>query len=99
MPNLPAPMRNHSISKTLLRDTIDISRQVGHTKKAVEIDYIVDRKPGAKRKFTIDGHDLRIGQIVTNLIENARSFVAKDTGKITVKLMRTRDALRDLCRG
>ncbi|WP_205587451.1 sensor histidine kinase [Rhizobium jaguaris] len=76
--------------EVLLRDLIDISRQVGHTKKAVEIDYIVDRKPGAKTKFTIDGHDLRIGQIVTNLIENARSFVAKDTGKITVKLMRTR---------
>ncbi|MDL2406412.1 sensor histidine kinase [Rhizobium calliandrae] len=76
--------------EVLLRDLIEISRQVGHSKKAVEIDYIVDRKPGAKTKFTIDGHDLRIGQIVTNLIENARSFVAKDTGKITVKLMRTR---------
>ncbi|WP_028753830.1 sensor histidine kinase [Rhizobium leucaenae] len=76
--------------EVLLRDMIDISRQVGHTKKAVEIDYIVDRKPGAKTKFTIDGHDLRIGQIVTNLIENARSFVAKDTGKITVRLTRTR---------
>ncbi|MEF0940580.1 sensor histidine kinase [Rhizobium sp. BR 362] len=76
--------------EVLLRDMIDISRQVGHTKKAVEIDYIVDRKPGVKTKFTIDGHDLRIGQIVTNLIENARSFVAKDTGKITVRLTRTR---------
>ncbi|MFS8052216.1 MULTISPECIES: sensor histidine kinase [Rhizobium] len=76
--------------EVLLRDMIDISRQVGHSKKAVEIDYIVDRKPGAKTKFTIDGHDLRIGQIVTNLIENARSFVAKDTGKITVRLTRTR---------
>ncbi|AVA19730.1 sensor histidine kinase ChvG [Rhizobium sp. NXC24] len=76
--------------EVLLRDMIDISRQVGHSKKAVEIDYIVDRKPGTKTKFTIDGHDLRIGQIVTNLIENARSFVAKDTGKITVRLTRTR---------
>ncbi|WP_432761353.1 stimulus-sensing domain-containing protein [Rhizobium mayense] len=76
--------------EVLLRDMIDISRQGGHSKRAVEIDYIVDRKPGAKTKFTIDGHDLRIGQIVTNLIENARSFVPKDTGKITVKLMRTR---------
>ncbi|WFU11120.1 sensor histidine kinase [Rhizobium sp. CB3090] len=76
--------------EVLLRDMIDISRQVGHSKKAVEIDYVVDRKPGAKTKFTIDGHDLRIGQIVTNLIENARSFVAKDTGKITVRLTRTR---------
>ena len=76
--------------EVLLRDMIDISRQVGHTKKAVEIEYIVDRKPGAKTKFTANGHDLRIGQIITNLIENARSFVAKETGKITVRLTRTR---------
>ncbi|ASW04970.1 histidine kinase [Rhizobium sp. 11515TR] len=74
----------------LLRDMIDISRQVGHSKKAVEIDYIVDRKPGNKTKFSVDGHDLRIGQIVTNLIENARSFVPAETGKITVRLTRTR---------
>ncbi|WP_459463550.1 stimulus-sensing domain-containing protein [Rhizobium sp. No.120] len=76
--------------EVLLRDMIDISRQVGHSKKAVEIDYIVDRKPGNKPNFSVDGHDLRIGQIVTNLIENARSFVPAETGKITVRLTRTR---------
>ncbi|MDK4704907.1 MULTISPECIES: sensor histidine kinase [unclassified Rhizobium] len=76
--------------EVLLRDMIEISRQVGHSKKAVEIDYIVDRKPGNKANFSIDGHDLRIGQIVTNLIENARSFVPAETGKITVRLTRTR---------
>ncbi|MGY5780160.1 stimulus-sensing domain-containing protein [Rhizobium sp. LEGMi135b] len=76
--------------EVLLRDMIEISRQVGHSKKAVEIEYVVDRKPGNKAKFTIDGHDLRIGQIVTNLIENARSFVPTETGKITVRLTRTR---------
>ena len=76
--------------EVLLRDMIDISRQVGHSKRAVEIEYVVDRKPANKAKFTVVGHDLRIGQIVTNLIENARSFVPKDTGKITVRLTRTR---------
>lgn len=76
--------------EVLLRDMIDISRQVGHSKRAVEIEYVVDRKPANKAKFTIVGHDLRIGQIVTNLIENARSFVPNETGKITVRLTRTR---------
>ncbi|WP_173004667.1 sensor histidine kinase [Rhizobium dioscoreae] len=76
--------------EVLLRDMIDISRQVGHSKKSVEIDYIVDRKSGNKANFSVDGHDLRIGQIVTNLIENARSFVPAETGKITVRLTRTR---------
>ena len=76
--------------EVLLRDMIDISRQVGHSKRAVEIEYVVDRKPANKAKFTVIGHDLRIGQIVTNLIENARSFVPNDIGKITVRLTRTR---------
>ncbi|HEY0123112.1 MAG TPA: ATP-binding protein, partial [Rhizobium sp.] len=74
----------------LLRDLVDLSRQIRHSKKPVEIDYVVDRKPGAKTKFVINGHDLRIGQIITNLIENARSFVPTDGGKITVRLVRTR---------
>ncbi len=34
------------------------------------------------------GHDLRLGQVITNLIENARSFVPEETGKITVSLSR-----------
>ncbi|MGG6894616.1 sensor histidine kinase [Rhizobium sp. BR 315] len=76
--------------EVLLRDMIDISRQVGHSKRAVEIEYVIDRKPANKAKFAVDGHDLRIGQIVTNLIENARSFVPNETGKITVRLTRTR---------
>jgi two-component system sensor histidine kinase ChvG len=74
----------------LLRDLVDVSRQVRHTKKAVEIEYIVDRKPGAKTRFVTNGHDLRIGQIITNLIENARSFVPVEGGKIIVRLVRTR---------
>ncbi|WP_245512667.1 MULTISPECIES: sensor histidine kinase [Rhizobium/Agrobacterium group] len=74
----------------LLRDLVDLSRQVRHTKKPVEIEYVVDRKPGAKTRFVTNGHDLRIGQIITNLIENARSFVPAEGGKIIVRLVRTR---------
>lgn len=76
--------------EVLLRDMVDLSQQVRHSKKAVEIDYVVDRKPGAKTRFLINGHELRISQIITNLIENARSFVPADGGKIVVRLSRTR---------
>ncbi|MGA1804615.1 stimulus-sensing domain-containing protein [Rhizobium sp. HT1-10] len=76
--------------EVLLRDMVDLSQQVRHSKKAVEIDYIVDRKPGTKTRFLINGHELRISQIITNLIENARSFVPADGGKISVRLSRTR---------
>jgi two-component system sensor histidine kinase ChvG len=34
------------------------------------------------------GHDLRLGQVIANLIENARSFVPEETGRITVTLSR-----------
>ncbi len=76
--------------EVLLRDLVEISRQIRSRKKEVQIEFAIERKPGVKTRFLVNGHDLRIGQIVTNLIENARSFVANESGKITVRLVRTR---------
>lgn len=75
----------------LLSNLVEISRQIGAKKKSVTIDYAADHKPGVKVNYTVNGHDLRIGQIVTNLIENARSFVSQDGGRIFVHLMRQKD--------
>jgi two-component system sensor histidine kinase ChvG len=75
----------------LMKGLVDISRQISTKKKSVTIDYVIDRKAGAKTSFVVNGHDLRIGQIVTNLIENARSFVAEESGRITVRLSRQKD--------
>ena len=75
----------------LMKGLVDISRQISTKKKSVTIDYVVDRKAGAKTSFVVNGHDLRIGQIVTNLIENARSFVTEESGRITVRLSRHKD--------
>ncbi|WP_028749021.1 stimulus-sensing domain-containing protein [Rhizobium mesoamericanum] len=74
----------------LLRDLIEVSRQIRNRKKEVQIEFAIERKPGVKTRFVVNGHDLRIGQIVTNLIENARSFVPEHDGRITVRLVRTR---------
>ena len=76
--------------EVLLRDLIEVSRQVRSSKKQVEIEYAIERKPNIKTRFVVNGHDLRIGQIIANLIENARSFVPEKGGKITVRLVRTR---------
>jgi two-component system, OmpR family, sensor histidine kinase ChvG len=78
--------------ETLLEDLVNISRQIRGSKKPVAIDFQVDRNARtAKSGFKVQGHDLRIGQIVTNLIENARSFVPATGGKIGVRLSRNRN--------
>jgi two-component system, OmpR family, sensor histidine kinase ChvG len=75
----------------LLEDLVNISRQIHSSKKAVKIELHVDRNAKTpKSGFKVQGHDLRLGQIVTNLIENARSFVPTGDGLITVRLTRNR---------
>ncbi|MFN3634715.1 MAG: stimulus-sensing domain-containing protein [Rhizobium rhizophilum] len=76
--------------EVLVSSLVDISREIRSGKKAVKIDYMIDQKQGSNQNFTVNGHDLRLGQIVTNLIENARSFVPEDSGRILVKLSRNR---------
>jgi two-component system sensor histidine kinase ChvG len=77
--------------EALLSSLVEISRQIGKKKKPVTIDYAADHKPGVKTRYTVNGHDLRLGQIITNLIENARSFVPEPGGRIFVHLLRQRD--------
>jgi len=36
--------------------------------------------------FTVPGHELRLGQVISNLVENARSFVDPETGRIDIRL-------------
>ncbi|WP_412762976.1 stimulus-sensing domain-containing protein [Rhizobium skierniewicense] len=77
--------------EVVLGNLVEISRQISAKKKSVTIDYVVDHKPGTKTSYIVNGHDLRIGQIITNLIENARSFVSQDGGRIVVHLLRQKD--------
>ncbi|HEV7436699.1 MAG TPA: sensor histidine kinase, partial [Pseudorhizobium sp.] len=76
--------------QVLLRNMVDISRQIRQGRKVVDIDLVVDSKPGNKVPFTVYGHDLRLGQIISNLIENARSFVPEEGGRIVLRLFRSR---------
>lgn len=74
----------------LLSDLVEISRQIRAGNKVVHLDFVVDRRNAAKAGFFVQGHDLRLGQIVTNLIDNARSFVPDPDGAIKVTLSRSR---------
>lgn len=74
--------------KKFVGDLVNVSREAGRHKKPVEIEFHATRLPQGVKGYTVIGHDLRLGQVITNLIENARSFVPDDTGRITITLSR-----------
>ncbi|MGN6549428.1 MAG: stimulus-sensing domain-containing protein, partial [Pararhizobium sp.] len=74
--------------ESLLKGLVDMSRQVSSRGKIVAIDLKIDKASAGRSDFRVLGHDLRIGQVVTNLIENARSFVPDEHGHIAISLAR-----------
>ncbi len=74
--------------KKFVADLVDVSREVGARKKAVEIEFRAAKLPQGVKGYFVMGHDLRLGQVITNLIENARSFVPDGHGRIVVSLSR-----------
>lgn len=74
--------------KKFVTDLVAVSRETTRNKKAVEIELKVAKLPQGVKGYFVVGHDLRIGQVITNLIENARSFVPEDHGHISLSLAR-----------
>ena len=74
--------------KKFITDLVAVSRETTRNKKAVEIELKVAKLPAGAKGYFVVGHDLRIGQVITNLIENARSFVPDEHGHITISLAR-----------
>lgn len=74
--------------KKFIGDLVAVSRETTRNKKAVEIEIKVAKPPQGVKGYYVAGHDLRIGQVITNLIENARSFVPEEHGHIAISLMR-----------
>ncbi len=74
--------------KKFIGDLVAVSREASHHKKAVEIELKVAKLPQGAKGYFAQGHDLRLGQVITNLIENARSFVPDERGRITISLAR-----------
>ncbi|WP_235679450.1 sensor histidine kinase [Aquibium microcysteis] len=73
--------------KKLVADIVDLSREQTRYKKTVAIDMKVGKDNG--RGFRVSGYDLRLGQVITNLVDNARSFVPDEGGRIVVGVGRT----------
>ncbi|MER9998494.1 sensor histidine kinase [Mesorhizobium sp. M0051] len=74
--------------KKFITDLVVVSREATRNKKAVEIEFKIAKLPQGVKGYFVVGHDLRIGQVITNLIENARSFVPEDHGHIGLSLAR-----------
>ncbi|BCH13513.1 histidine kinase [Mesorhizobium sp. L-2-11] len=74
--------------KKFITDLVDVSRTATRNKKTVEIEFKVAKLPQGVKGYFVAGHDLRIGQVITNLIENARSFVPEERGHIAISLAR-----------
>jgi two-component system sensor histidine kinase ChvG len=74
--------------KKFITDLVAVSGEATRNKKAVEIEFKAAKLPASSKGFFVVGHDLRIGQVITNLIENARSFVPDDHGHIAISLAR-----------
>jgi two-component system, OmpR family, sensor histidine kinase ChvG len=72
----------------LLAGLCEMSSEVRARGKTVAVSFKADRKAVGKGGFKVVGHESRIGQIISNLIENARSFVPAEGGRIDVKLYR-----------
>lgn len=75
--------------KAFVEDLAALARDAGRNKKKVAVEFKAEKLPASIKGFFVQGHDLRLGQVVTNLIENARSFVPDDGGRITLRLSRT----------
>lgn len=74
--------------KKFITDLVDVSRTATRNKKTVDIEFKVAKLPQGVKGYLVAGHDLRIGQVITNLIENARSFVPEERGHIAISLAR-----------
>ncbi|WP_412057213.1 stimulus-sensing domain-containing protein [Bartonella sp. DGB2] len=77
----------------LLESLVGAAREVQKGKHRVAIELNIAPYPG-RCSYMVTGHDLRLGQVISNLIENARSFVSKDNGLIRVMLSSTKTMLK-----
>jgi two-component system sensor histidine kinase ChvG len=57
----------------------------------MNVDLKIAKLPTGTDSYTVPGNESRLGQVITNLIENARSFIPEVGGEIKVFLMHKKD--------
>jgi len=71
----------------LLKNQVRAAREVRKNKVAAAIRLEIE-PPGNHKKYLVAGHDLRLGQVIANLVENARSFIPEKNGEILIHMSR-----------
>jgi two-component system, OmpR family, sensor histidine kinase ChvG len=72
--------------RPLVKGLVDVFRDV-HRDKALVLDLDVGFAPPSSDAFVVNGNDGRLGQVITNLIDNAISF-SPPNGRVSVRVRR-----------
>lgn len=75
--------------KKFIGDLVSASQASRRHKKSVAVEFKAAKPPQGVKGYYVQGHDLRLSQVITNLLENARSFVPEESGRIAITLSRT----------
>lgn len=75
-----------------LQNIVNASREIKRNKRA-DIKLTINTPKNGNQDFTVAGHDIRLGQVVNNLIDNAASFVPEVGGKVSIGLGRNRNTV------
>lgn len=67
----------------LLGNLVRAAREVRKNRRQAVMDFTVEPLPGG-RHYRVGGYELRLGQVISNLVENARSFVPEEGGRIQI---------------
>ncbi len=72
----------------LVKNVAAASREIKHDRGQLAIEVMVAPTAGSKSKYWVAGHTIRLGQVMHNLVDNARSFVPEDDGRIEIAMAR-----------
>ncbi|WP_035452566.1 sensor histidine kinase [Bartonella birtlesii] len=69
----------------LLESLVHAVQEVYRNTQTIDISLNIVPRPHGKA-YLVLGHELRLGQVMSNLIENARSFIPHESGKICITM-------------
>ncbi|AGF75213.1 sensor histidine kinase [Bartonella vinsonii] len=70
---------------SLLESLVHAVQEVYRNTQTLDVSLNIVPRPHGKA-YLVLGHELRLGQVISNLIENARSFIPHDSGKICITM-------------